>query len=128
MIRAQVMIMVNNELHNDELICNEDEGDEVPILNEELFEPLYNGAKVTICGAICAIMHFQSACRCSFSTIVHLLQLLHILLPGDSKLPHTLYTIRKFFKQFGSNQMRTQYCSNCHDEVNGSCTKIGCLP
>ncbi len=91
-----------------------------------MFEPLYHGAKITVCGAFCAIMHFKCISGCSFSAVVQLLQLLQLLCPMDNKLPRSIYVLRKFFNQFGAKKNCTQYCPSCHDEVNGYCPKSQC--
>ena len=46
-------------------------------IGEELFESLYDGAKLSTCGAI---MHFKSSCRLSFVTIERLLKIAAVIL------------------------------------------------
>ncbi len=74
---------------------------------------------MTVCGALCAIMQFKSKCHFSFSTIVQLLQLLHLLCPVENKLPRSVYILRKFFNQFVAKMKRKQYCAKCHKAING---------
>lgn len=65
-------------MDDDYLLEDEEfEESEMPYF-DEMFLPLYDGAKVTVCGALCAIMHFQRVSRCSFSTIAQLLQLYYV--------------------------------------------------
>ena len=54
--------------------------------NKELFEPLYDGADITICGAYCCIMQFASANKLSYTAISELINLLHVLCPVPNKL------------------------------------------
>ena len=78
----------NNE-YIDEYLEPEDANslEETVLDMKNLLDPLYDGASITVCGTLCAIMQFQSSCRCSFSTIAHLEQLLQLLCPSDNKLP-----------------------------------------
>ena len=80
----------------------------------ELFEPLYAGAQISLCGAMCAIMHFCSMHGLSYSAIKDLLQLLLLLFPGPNKLPSSLYHFQKFFFKFQSKKTSTRVCSDCH--------------
>ncbi len=88
---------------------------------DRMFEPLYDGANITICGAYCAIMKFKALSRCSLTTITHLLQLLQLLCPTSNNLPKSVYTLRKFFVQFGAKKSYTRYCFNCQIELASSC-------
>ena len=49
--------------------------------NPHLYQPLYSGAEITICGAICAIMQFCTTYKLSYTAIGGLLRLLIILCP-----------------------------------------------
>ena len=90
-------------------------------LEDEYFQPLYEGATVSICAALVAIMHFKNTCKLPFTTIQKLLLLLRILCPNDSKLPSTVYKLRKFFQRFHQNKVKTLFCSGCQMEKT-SCT------
>ena len=96
-------------------------------IEENLFEPLYTGAKVTVCGAYCAIMHLKSTCRLPFSTVSQILELLLLLCPSDNKLPRSIYQLKKFFKRFGTEQVKTLYCSSCNVEISKP-VPIHCVP
>ena len=43
-------------------------------LEDDYFQPLYEGATVSICEAFVAIMHFKKTCKLPFTTIHQLLQ------------------------------------------------------
>ncbi len=77
--------------NNDDDVEEENNSEEINL--EGMFEPLYHGAKITVCGAFCAIMHFKCISGCSFSAVVQLLQLLQLLCPFDNKLPQSVYIL-----------------------------------
>ena len=93
---------------------------------EGMFQPIYENAKVTVCGAYCAIMKFKALSGCSFTTLGYLLQLLHLLCPSGNRLPKSVYMLRKIFKQFSASQSRQQYCSYCGTKVFGCCHNSKC--
>ena len=78
-----------------------------------LFEPLYPGASISLCGAMCAIMHFCSTHKLSYAAIGDLLRLLILLFPVPTKLPPTFYLFQKFFNRFRSKRNVTRVCSQC---------------
>lgn len=98
---------LNCDSDYEEWSVNEDV-DDVSLENDEanvdsnMFEPLYDGASITICGAYCALMEFKRACRLPFTTIDKLLELLHLLCPSNNKLPSSIYKLKKFFTKFTS--------------------------
>lgn len=83
-----------------------------------LYQPLYNGAEITICGAICAIMQFCTTYKLSYSAISGLLKLLIVLCPTPNHLPKSFYMLKKFFEQFQSNYEHSKYCVNCNHTVS----------
>lgn len=96
--------------------------------SEDIFSPLYPGANISICGAYCAIMHLQSKLHLPFSTVREILHLLKLLCPSNSKLPSSVYILKKFFSKYQSHQIKTEYCSNCHDRLQPgkSCSNSHC--
>lgn len=84
---------------------------------QEYFSPIYPGATITLCAALCAIMQFASSNRLSYAAIGQLLQLLQLLCPKDNNLPTTLYRFRSFFKKFASKHVHTQVCGKCELQV-----------
>jgi len=92
----------------------DDEQIEPNLCNSHLYQPLYSGAEITICGAICAIMQFCTTYKLSYSAIGNLLKLLIILCPTPNHLPKSFYMLRKFFEQFQSNYKHSKYCTNCN--------------
>ena len=60
-----------------------DSDDELDV-DSSMFEPLYENASITVCGAYCAIMKFKCACRLPFTTIAMLLNILNLLCPPDN--------------------------------------------
>jgi hypothetical protein len=94
-----------------------------------LFEPLYDSANITVCGAYCAIMEFKRVCKLPFSAILMLLQLLQLLCPSGSKLPRSIYILKKFFRKHSSRHKRKLFCPDCQTELTGKqqkCTNAGC--
>lgn len=79
---------------------------------DRLFNPLYPGAEITLCGALCAIMQFCSRNKLTYSAIGELLQLLHVLCP-PSQLPKTFYLFKKFFDNFSQDHIHQGVCLQC---------------
>ena len=105
------------------------DADESMEVDFNLFEPLYDGANITVCGAYCAIMEFKRACKLPFSVILMLLQLLQLLCPPGSKLPQSIYILKKFFQKHSSRHKRRLFCPDCHTELTGKqqkCTNAEC--
>ena len=96
---------------------------------DDMFEPLYDGANITVCGAYCAIMEFKRVCRLPFSAIFMLLKLLQLLCPSGNKLPQSVYLLKKFFQKHSSQHKKRLYCPECNTELRGNqqkCTNAGC--
>ena len=79
----------------------------------DMFEPLYPGAVVTICAAYCAIMTYAITNKLSYSSIENLLKLLHLLCPTSNHLPSSLYKLKKFFQTFTSSYKKRCICAEC---------------
>ncbi len=79
----------------------------------ELFEPLYPGADISVCAALCAIMQFCSSNKLSYTAIGELLKLLLLLCPFPNKLPTSFYKFKKFFQQFHMPYDHSTVCSVC---------------
>ena len=79
-------------------------------LDDELLGPVYDGSKVTVLGAYCAIMEFNRAYRLPFTAIAMLLQLLQLLCPSVNKLPCSVYVFMTFFQRYSSPCKRTNFC------------------
>ena len=62
----------------------------------ELFEPLYQGADITVCGAYCCIMQFATMNKLTYTAISELIKLLHLVFPPQNKLPSSFYKLKKF--------------------------------
>ena len=86
---------------------------------EGMFEPLYENASITVCGAYCAIMKFKAL---SLSPTYAVLQ----LICPTARLPKSVYMLRKFFRQFGAPKTCQEYCSYCGAEVLGTCLNPQC--
>lgn len=98
-------------------------------VDNDLFEPLYDGASITVCGGYCALMEFKRACRLPFTTIKKLLELLHLLCPSNHKLPTSIYKLKKFFMKFTSTYNLHNFCRLCHTELqNGQKNCSNCRP
>ena len=83
-----------------------------------MFEPLYPGSTVSVCGGVCAIMHFCTTSKLSYTAISELLKLLQVLCPVPNSLPTTVYRLKQFFKQYNLKYNIHQYCSECLNQVN----------
>ena len=103
--------------------------DENMEIDENMFEPLYDGASITVCGAYCAIMEFKRVCRLPFTAIVMLLQLLQLLCPPANKLPRSVYVQKRFFRKYSSSHTTQRFCPECRTELEVNqhkCTNFGC--
>ena len=79
-----------------------------------------------VCGAYCTIMHLQSKCRLSFSTLGVVLMLLQLLCPQNSNYL-SVYILRKFLCKVKSQENRKTFCPNCHNEMEGkTCSTPDC--
>ncbi len=92
--------------------------------SEDFFNPLYDNADVTICGAICAVMQFCTSNNLTYSAIEDLLKLLRIFCPSPNHLPKSLYSFKKFFEQFNPIHSHEQLCSECFKSKD----KCSCVP
>ena len=89
-----------------------------PLSDPQLFQPLYPGAEITVCGALCAIMHFCTTNKLSYTAVGELLKLLVLLCPFPSSLPSSFYKFKKFFQQFNPVHNYQKVCIKC----KGSCS------
>ncbi len=85
--------------------------------NKDLFQPLYDNATISLCGAFCAILEFKRACRLPFSTIHMLLQLLQLLCPPNNCLPRTVYAFKKLFCKASLCNEIHSFCADCNTEL-----------
>lgn len=117
---------VDEEEISEGFIAGDDLNTEHTGLDDDLFLPLYPGS--TICGAILAIMSFKRECNLPFSTVSKLLLLLKLLCPTGSKLPSSVYMLRKFFRSHQCKKVKRVFCSTCNLECShGSiCSNTKC--
>lgn len=106
----------NDDDDNDDDKDDDNDDDDEVLIDDDLWEPVYEGASISTVGAYCVIMEFKRACRLSFSTIAMLLQLLQLLCPSQNKLPKSIYSFKKFFQGQSNPFQRRQFCSNCKAE------------
>lgn len=93
----------------------------------DLFEPIYPGSKLTICGVYFSIMHFSHKNKLTYTAIDNLLDLIALFCPEDSKIPSSFYEFRKFFQKFSSTHEKETYCFECETSTNGSsCSTPNC--
>ena len=93
-----------------------------PLSDSQLFAPLYPGAHITLCGALCAIMHFCTTNKLSYTAIGDLLKLLSILCPFPNLLPGSFYKFKKFFQQFQSIHNQSEICLKCQQSTKVTCS------
>ena len=79
----------------------------------ELFEPLYQGADITVCGAYCCIMQFATTNKLTYTAISELIKLLHLICPPQNKLPSSFYKLKKFFNRFNVAFTHQKVCTKC---------------
>ena len=94
-----------------------------------MFEPLYEGAHITVCGAYCALMEFKRVCRLPFSALAMLLQILQLLCPPGNKLPQSVYILKKFFQKYSSKLTKLRFCGSCNQQLQEKqrkCSNIQC--
>ena len=89
-----------------------------PNSSENMFEPLYSDATISLCGAVCAIMHFSTSNKMSYTAISQLLKLLQVLLPAPNSLPTTVYKLKRFFKQYKLHYNIRSHCSECLSQID----------
>jgi len=117
----------NSDSESDQGSSDQGQCDEDIEIDEKMFEPIYDGASITVCGAYCAIMEFKRACRLPFTAIAMLLQLLQLLCPPANKLPRSVYVLKKFFQRYSSPHTTQRYCPECRTELERKqCTNAGC--
>ena len=96
-----------------------------PLLNPDLFRPLYPEANITLCGGLCAIMQFCCKNKLTYNAIGELLKLLHVLCPlSTSHLPKSFYHFKKFFEQFRQIHSHQKICLIC-ESSQCSCVATG---
>ena len=98
-------------------------------IDESMFEPIYDVASITVCGAYCAIMEFKRVCRLPFTAIAMLLQLLQLLCPPGNKLPRSVNVLKRFFQKYSSSHTTQRFCPECHTELEVNqyrCKNFGC--
>ena len=89
-------------------------------IDEKMFDPIYEGARITVCGAYCLIMEFKRVCRLPFTAIAMLLQILQILCPVDNKLPRTVFFLKRFFQKYSSKSRKMRFCGSCNRKLTSS--------
>jgi hypothetical protein len=99
-----------------------------PCIPADLFEPIYPGSKLTICGAYFSIMHFSHKNKLTYTAIENLLELIALFCPDASKIPPTFYKLRNFFQQFSGVHEKQRFCFECEKLTNNSsCSMPNCL-
>lgn len=86
-------------------------------VSDSLFQPLYEGARITICGTYCAIMEFKRDCKLPFTAIDKLLQLLQLLCPSGSSLPRSVHVLKSFFQKYTQEPRKQRFCPECRNEL-----------
>ena len=90
-------------------------------------EPLYHGAEISLCGALCAIMQFCSANHLSYTAIDQLLKLFLLIIPCPNTLPNSVYKFKKFFEKFQQPYNLQYLCSYCQLlHQNCTCSNPNC--
>ena len=93
-----------------------------PLSDPQIFAPLYPGAAITLCGALCAIMQFCTSNKLSFTAIGELLKLLTLLCPHPNLLPNSFYKFKKFFQQFHPIHHHHEICVQCQENTEDVCS------
>ena len=114
-------LLSDSDTESELLSCTDSDDDDEPAdseYNPTLFQPLYPGAEITVCGAICAIMQFCTTHRLPYTAIDGLLKLLAILCPAQHHISKSFYLLKKFFEQFQSVHKHTKHCTKCDNTVS----------
>ena len=96
------------------------------LMSQSWFQSLYEGATVTVCGAYCSIMQYAIRAKLSYKAIQELLVLLHIICPQSSKLPKTLFMLKKFFKAYSVPYTSSKVFSQCSTPCHGTSRNVNC--
>ncbi len=88
-------------------------------VSESVFEPLYEGADITVCGTFCAIMEYKRACRLPFTAIEKLLDLLKLVCPPNNGLPRSVHVLKSFFQKYSTKETKRKFCPECSCEMDG---------
>ncbi len=92
----------------------------------QLLTPLYPGADITVCGAMCAIMQFSSSNKLTYAAIGGLLKLVRVLCPTAAALPESLYLFKKFFGAFSQIHTHQRICMTCKSRCD-TCSCVSTL-
>ena len=98
--------------------------------SSDMLEPIYEGERVTVIGAYCAIMELKRRCRLPFTAIIMILQLLQLLCPLGNKHPTTKHQLMSFFRLYLVSYRRQNFCRTGKSPLqrqvrccNTACTK-----
>lgn len=90
---------------------------------DSIFNPLYSGSSVSLCGAVSAIMNFCTSAKLPYTDIERLLKLLDLLCLSPNYLPKSVFLLKKFFKRYKFEFSQSEYCSECFELTDEcSCT------
>ena len=85
--------------------------------SQNLFEPLYEGVNITVCGTFCAILEYKRACKLPFTAIEKLLELLWLVCLADNSLPKSMKILKSFFQKRSHSHTKKTFCSSCQAEI-----------
>ena len=93
------------------------------LIPDEMLEPLYQGANISICGAYCSIMKYAISSKLSYTAIGSLLMLLQLICPRPNHLQTSFYKLKKFFQGYQSDFEKKRVCPHCEQvlEKGESC-------
>lgn len=83
------------------------------LIRDEMLEPLYEGASISIAAAYCSIMRYAISSKLSYTAIGSLLMLLQLLCPSPNHLPTSFYKLKKFFQGYQSDFKKKRVCPHC---------------
>lgn len=77
-------------------------------------EPIYPGASITLHESLLAIFTVMSNCHLPGNVVAHILKLIALHCPDNSRVKKTLYTFKKYFAKIGQTLMVFHYfCADC---------------
>ena len=93
------------------------------LIPDEMLEPLYQGANISICGAYCSIMKYAISSKLSYTAIGSLFMLLQLICPRPNHLPTSFYKLKKFFQGYQNDFEKKRVCPHCEQvlEKGESC-------
>jgi len=117
--------------HNSDESCDSDSESEYDrCFSAAAKKPLYPGAQINVLTSHFLILQFAVQQGLSLSAFSQLLQLISVLLPQQTELSKSVYSLEKFFTDLFPDITSTlnSYCSSCLQPLHSTvCNRIECI-